>query len=259
MVILVSIGCKQLANIEENTTNPKTKIVHSEEVPDYMIDWIDAINNRNNPSLEKMYASDAIKIVSVDSIIESSSEIATYYKTKKNRITSIESLFNVEASKNRGIHYELIRYKTEDLKEYVQVVIWRLDNEQVIREFEFTERSSPEAKKVDVNEITDRRKLWMELCNAHNAENLVKELYSSNTMYFNHKPIVKGLENLIKEYGYMNNSDYTLHLQPMKLEVVNANFAYEIGQCSGSYNGKYLLVWKKQSDGHWKIHIDSNI
>jgi ketosteroid isomerase-like protein len=259
MVILVSMGCKQLVNKEENTTNPTTEIVHSEEASDYVIDWVDAINDTHNSSIEKMYASDAIKIVSEDSIIESSSEIATYYKTKKDKITSVESLFHVEASKNRGIHYELIRYTTEDLQEYVQVVIWRLNNEQVLREFEFTERSSPEAKKVDTNEIADRRKLWMELCNAHNAENLVKELYSSNTMYFNHKPIVKGVENLIKEYDYMNNSDYTLHLEPMKLEVVNENFAYEIGQCSGSYNGKYLLVWKKQSDGHWKIHIDSNI
>ncbi|MBC8756892.1 hypothetical protein H2O64_19620 [Kordia sp. YSTF-M3] len=258
-VVLVIIGCKQLANTKENVTNSKEEIVQSEKVSDYSIDWVNAINNKNIHAIEKMYASNASMVISVDSILESSSQIATHYGIKKNKIMAIESLFTVEANKKRRITYEIIKYKTEDQKEYIQIVIWKLENGQVIREFEFTERSSPEAKKVGINEIANRRKLWVELCNANNAENLVKQLYSTNTIYFNHKPIIQGLEDVIKEYDYMNNTKYSLNLEPMKLEVVNANFAYEIGQCSGSYNGKYILVWKKQPDGKWKIHIDSNI
>ncbi|MDR7127885.1 ketosteroid isomerase-like protein [Algoriphagus sp. 4150] len=257
-VILFIIGCKQQPNKGENVSNSKTEIVRTKKVPDYIVDWANAINNSDIHTIEKNYASNAIKIVSEDGIIESSLQIAKYYEIEREKITSIESLFNVEASKDKRINYELIRYETEGLKEYVQIVIWRLENGQAIREFEFTERSGPEAVKVDTNAIADRRKLWIDLCNANNSENLVKQLYSPNTIYFNHKPIVKGLENLIKEYDYMNNN-YTLNLQPMKLEVVNANVAYEIGQCSGSYNGKYILVWQRQSDGNWKIHIDSNI
>ncbi|MGH1387836.1 YybH family protein [Kordia sp.] len=258
-IILLSIGCKQQANKEKNVTNSKTKKVQSEKISDYSINWVEAINNNNIPAIEKMYASNAVKVISADNILETSSQIANYYGIKKNTITEIESLFKIEASKNKHINYELIKYKTEDQKEYIQIVIWKLENRQVIREFEFTEKRSLEAKKVDINEIADRRKLWIKLCNANNAENLVKQLYSDSTIYFNHKPIVKGIKDLIKEYNYMNNDKYSLHLQPIKLEVVNANFAYEIGQCSGSYKGKYILVWKKQSDGNWKIYIDSNI
>lgn len=260
-VILFLLGCKQKPNNEEIVVDSKTKIVHTEKVSEYIIDWVNAINNNNIHAIEKIYASNAIKVVSGDSLIESSAQIAEYYVIKKNKskITSIESLFKVEASKVKGINYELIRFKTEDLKEYTQVVIWRLENGQVIREFEFTVSSDVEAGKVDLNEIADRRKLWMELCNANNAENLVNRLYSTNSIYYNHKPIVQGLENLIKEYKYMNNANYSLNLQPIKLEVVSENFVYEIGQCNGSYKGKYILVWKKQSDGNWKIHIDSNI
>ncbi len=257
-VVLVIMGCKEQASKEKKSTNSKMEVVHSDKVSEHISIWVDAINN-NIHAIEKLYASNAIAIVSIDSIIESSSQIATYYGIKKNRITAIASLFSVEANKKRRITYEIIKYTTEDLKEYIQIVIWRLEDGQVIREFEFTERSSPEAKKVDLNEITDRRKLWIDLCNANNAENLVKQLYSANTIYFNHKPIIQGLEAVITEYNYMNNVKYSLNLQPMKLEVVNADFVYEIGQCSGSYNGKYILVWKKQSDGSWKIHIDSNI
>jgi ketosteroid isomerase-like protein len=99
----------------------------------------------------------------------------------------------------------------------------------------------------------------MELCNANNAKALVTQLYSNNTIYFNHKPIVKGTADLIKEYSYMNNKNYHLNLQPLIVKVVNARFAFEIGQCSGGYNGKYILIWKKHADGNWKIFIDSNI
>ncbi|NER16093.1 Cif family virulence factor [Spongiivirga citrea] len=258
-VALLSIGCKQHTNEEESKTESKTKIVESEKVADYISDWVDAINSNNVNALEKMYAPDAMKVISADSIIESSSKIATSYGISKNGITSIESLFSVEANKDRHINYELIKYKTEDLNENIQLVIWRLENRKVIREFEFTERNTPETKKVDLNQINDRRNLWMELCNANNAENLVKQLYSANTIYFNHKPIVKGWDDLVKEYDYMNNSNYNLSLEPMKLEVLNANFVFEIGQCSGSYNGKYILIWKKELDGNWNIYIDSNI
>ncbi len=258
-VILFLLASKQQANKEEIVTNSRMGIVQAEKVFDHLMKWVEAINNNNIPAIEKIYAFNAIKVLSGDSIIENSAQIAKYYGSKKNKITSIEPQFNVEASKVKGINYELIRYKTEDQKEYIQVVIWRLENGNVIREFEFTESSDEGAGKVDLNEIAERRKLWMELCNANNSENLVKQLYSTNTIYYNHKPIVQGLENLIKEYKYMNNTNYSLNLQPMKLEVVNENFVYEIGQCSGSYIGKYILVWKKQSDGNWKIHIDSNI
>ena len=64
---------------------------------------------------------------------------------------------------------------------------------------------------------------------------------------------------MIKEYSYMNNKNYRLNLQPLIVKAVNASFAFEIGQCSGSYNGKYILIWKIDSDGSWKIFIDSNI
>lgn len=259
LIVLVIMGCGQQASKKENVANSKTQILPTEKVSDYIIDWVDAINNNNIHAIENLYASNAIKVIAVDSIIDSSSQIAKYYGTNKRKITSVESLFHVEANKNRRINYELISYQTEDLKEYIQLVIWKLEGEKVIREFEFTATSSQEAEKVDTNDIAATRKLWIQLCNANKAEDLVRQLYSANTIYFNHKPIVKGVEDLIKEYDYMNNDNYTLHLQPLKLAVVNADFAYEIGQCSGSYKGKYILVWKKQADGNWKIHIDSNI
>lgn len=258
-LILTIIGCKQRENKKENTTDTKTKIIRSERVPDNLVGWVNAVNGNNTKSIQNSYETNAVKIVSSDSIINSSAKIADYYTIQENKITSIESLFSVEANKERKINYELVRYKIDELKEFIEIVIWRMKGQNVIREFEFTQEVTSKSAEIDTTKIAERRKLWIKLCNSNNAENLVQQLYSSNTIYFNHKPIVQGVKDVIKEYDYMNNINYNLNLQPMKLEVVNANFAYEIGQCSGSYNGKYILVWKKESNGIWKIYIDSNI
>ena len=252
---LTLIGCKK----QEKGNLKKSEILQSEKRPNSLISWVHAVNGKNIQSINSSYDANAVKIISSDSLIQSAAEMVDYYTIKENKITSIESLFSIVANQNRGIHYELVRYKTDDLKEYIEIVIWRVQGQHRIREFEFTQESTSNSFQTDTTKIAARRKLWVELCNANNAENLVKELYSTNTMYFNHKPIVTGIEALIKEYGYMNNKDYSLNLNPLKLEIVNTNFAFEIGKCSGSYNGKYILVWKKEADGDWKIYIDSNI
>lgn len=255
-ILLIIIGCKH----QEHKKEKITEIIQSEKIPDNLNDWLTAINSDNNDLVQNLYTTNAINVISADSIISGSTQIASYYTSLKNKIISITSLFSLEANKEKGITYEIVTYKTDDHKEYTQLVIWRMDdNTEMVRDFEFTEINNLESTKVDTTEIDERRKLWMELCNTHNTENLVNQLYSTNTIYFNHKPIVKGRENLIKEYAYMNSPNYSLQLHPTKLEVVNNNFVFEIGQCSGGYNGKYILIWKKEANGTWNIYIDSNI
>ena len=99
----------------------------------------------------------------------------------------------------------------------------------------------------------------MELCNAHNVPELVEQLYTEDALYYNHKPIIKGTESIIQEYDYMNKPDYQLKLEPRAIEIVNSEMVYEIGQCVGSYSGKYILIWKMVGPGEWKIFLDSNI
>jgi ketosteroid isomerase-like protein len=258
-ILLAITGYTIREKKKENTPKSQTEIVQSKQIPDNLKNWADDINNGKINNIKNSYDANAIKIIPEDSIIENSTQIAEYYKIHKGKITSIESIFSIEASKERGINYQLVKYKMDDLKEFIGIVIWRKENERIIREFKFTEKIIVESKNIDSLNIAIRRKLWIQLCNENNAENLVKELYTNNTMYFNHKPVVKGAEKLIKEYSYMNNENYNLNLHPIKLELVNANLAFEVGQCSGSYKGKYILVWKKHSNGNWKVLIDSNI
>ncbi|OJU27276.1 MAG: hypothetical protein BGN92_03695 [Sphingobacteriales bacterium 41-5] len=104
-------------------------------------------------------------------------------------------------------------------------------------------------KNFDTIRINERRKLWIQLCNENNSKNLVEELYIKNAIYYNRKPPIRSTNNLIKEYSYTNNKNYRLQLHPLTTTTVNANLVFEIGQCKGTYNGKYILVWEKDSDG----------
>lgn len=208
-----------------------------------------------NTALKYNYTENAVKIIAADHILNGAAEITAYDNNQEDPITSATSLFKTEANKNRGIAYELIQFKTEDQKAYVQLVIW----ENGLRALEYTAEHTNDAAKVDTTQIAKKRDLWIQLCNAHNAENLVTQLYTSDALYFNHRPLITGTADLVKEYGYMNDPNYTLTLTPAIIKVANGNIAFEIGQCKGTYNGNYVLVWQKQAKGEWKIFLDSNV
>ncbi|AQX09300.1 YybH family protein [Elizabethkingia ursingii] len=258
-LFLLILGCKPQEASKGRISNYQDKILHDKNVPKHLKNWAIGINENSIDSIKNFYNINAVKINSPDNIIEGSSQIANYFKARKEKITSIKSLFSVEANSKRKINYELVSYKTDDQKEFIGIVIWKIENEKIIREFEFTKESSLVSQKADTTSISQRRKLWIQLCNEHNPKNLAKELYSSNIIYYNHKPLVKGTDDLIKEYSYMDNKSYHLELHPLILKVVNPDFAFEIGQCTGSYNGKYIIVWEKDVDGKWRIIVDSNI
>ncbi|MCI3936533.1 hypothetical protein MQX03_04940 [Chryseobacterium aahli] len=91
----------------------------------------------------------------------------------------------------------MISYKTDNGKEFIGIVIWKIENGKIIREFEFTKESNLDSKKFDTTNIDERRKLWIQFCNENNSKNLVEELYSNNTIYYNHKPLIKGGDDYI--------------------------------------------------------------
>lgn len=223
--------------------------------------WRDARNAKDS-SLLDLYAQDAIKVISEDMILTGPDEIHEHYSSQAT-IKYVDNPFSTEANKYRGITYAVNFYKPENAAVIVQLVIYEKEGDTELRAFEYDAARpilNPENIPDEVNEqLKERRKQWMAYCNAHDVPGLVYDLYSHNTMYFNHRPLVKGREALVREYAYMNNEQYSLTLLPRHMTFVNDNTVFEIGQCEGSYNGKYILIWKKEEDGVWRIFIDSNV
>ncbi len=204
-----------------------------------------------NPQI--LYANAAVKILEDGSVISGKEAITTFYQKNLLRMELPETLFSVAA--NAQFQHEIGAFASKG-EHYKQLIITDRENKEA-RVFEFTARAyTPKDYKVAIDR---RRAEWITLCNKHNASDLVNGLYAENTIYYNHKPVVKTRDALIQEYEYMNNPKYSLQLTPLHVEPVNDNLAFEIGQCSGSYNGKYILIWEKDSTGKWYIKIDSNI
>lgn len=161
--------------------------------------------------------------------------------------------YRLQANGTGTIFYQVAEFS--GLHEQIYASLQIVEGDKVV--FEWLEKK--EELKVNFTKIDERRAEWIKYCNLHNARNLVENLYSEKAIYFNHKPLIVGREAIIEDYRYMNNPTYNLHLAPLHLHVISDQIIFEIGQCSGSYNGKYVLVWEKEADGQWWIAMDSNI
>lgn len=174
------------------------------------------------------------------------------------KITNIYTTERVLAREERGYHYEIGGFTTASQQAFKHLLILKQQGDTLRRELEFIAKSTPVDTSI-LTTIDQRRAEWMALCNAHNAAQLVKNLYRTDAMYYNHKPLLIGHVAIAQDYGYMNREQYSLKLTPIIVEPVNDQLVYEIGQCSGSYGGKYMLIWKKDAAGQWSLLMDSNI
>ena len=171
--------------------------------------------------------------------------------TKNDRI-DIEPLAAEKTYRNYEYRINNIR-RGQDL--YKEVTIFDGNGN---RDFLFVMESTSD--ELDASGIDKARAKWVELCNAKDSEVLVDQLYHNPTVYYNsgRAPITEK-ETLAKEYSYMNNPNYELNLTSILTTPVTPDIAFEIGQCSGSYQGKYIIIWKKHPEFGWQVLVDSNI
>ena len=255
--VLLLSGCKDASKSEmtvEENNSAMSEPGSNNMDPDAQ--W-QLIVNAQLDSLYPMYTKNAYKISGKGEIVNGNMNIMDLYKGKGLVINTITSKQRITAVLDSTVVYELGNFSTPDRTSYAHLIIWRKGDDRIKRELELVaKRVLKTPVPVDLDQ---RRKEWMNLCNANKVDELVNELYTENTLYYNHKPMVIGREAVIEEYGYMNNPQYELQLNPIILEVVNHELVFEIGKGSGSYNGNYVLVWKKGEDDVWRILLDSNI
>ncbi len=259
LILCLFLACKEKTKedptAQAQNTNSEETSIHN-EIQTANSKWKAFINLKSD-SLSTLYTEHAIKIFDDGETIVGGNPLKEHYLSSADPINLISSDTVLMANSNRGLVYEMGEYTDNSNAKFKQIVIWESKDSQSKRVFEFA--SKIEGSENDLVEINSRRDLWIKLCNMNDAENLINEMYSQNTLYFNHKPLIIGRELLVKEYAYMNRENYQLTLNPIIVDQVNENFVFEIGQCKGSYNGKYIIIWRKESSGKWEVFIDSNI
>ncbi|MFK8103453.1 MAG: hypothetical protein AB8G15_13050 [Saprospiraceae bacterium] len=218
--------------------------------------WITYLN-AGSDSLANLYAEDAVKILVDGTILSGQTAIKDYLHGALPKINAIQSDTIILAHQERALSYELGVFTDVDQKKYQHLIIWQVQDAASVRVFEFV---APQLEAVEsYEELEERRALWMELCNRHEVKQLIYNLYAEETLYFNHRPLLKGRAALVKAYQYMKDENYQLSLWPIVVRQVSPDFIFEIGQCAGSYQGKYILIWQRTEEGQWNIFIDSNI
>lgn len=237
---------------EENVAVALTSILHDESNSNTK--WMNAINNKDLDVLASLYTQDVYGLSKKG--IEFSSRDLLIDIVKKNEFTikDVQTISRVAASQT--FDYEIGSFKNANNQLVKYISIWDKSQNMERRSLEFI--AITDDSEVDLNEIDAQRAEWIKLCNAHNAKNLINKVYTKNTMYYNHRPMVVGRENLIPIYSYMNNPNYNLTLHPITVEAVSEIMVFEIGQCKGSYGGKYILIWQKTTEG-WQVFFDANI
>ncbi len=218
--------------------------------------WLKLLNHQPD-SLFKAYTTEAVGIDLSGKVFPGNMAIVDGHKLVGLQIDSLKSIGRWSANRDSTIQYEIAHMRASDGQFFKSLVIWNLSEGEPLRELEFI--ATADASNAFPEEIDARREEWMKLCNAHNAAQLVRELYTANSIYYNHKPVVVGHQDIANEYAYMNGENYSLKLTPLIREPVDNDLAFEIGQCSGSYGGKYVLIWQKGQDGVWRILMDSNL
>ena len=212
--------------------------------------WIKALADRQD--LSSFYTTDAYHVTSSGEFITGAEAIADNNHKLFSSSSNLEITCSVPVADSLYF-YELGRFSDKGKTDYHFLII-RDGTDKRLLELIVPKRGFTSAEE----EIATRRKEWMKFCNAHQVEELVNNLYTDNTLYYNYKPMTEGPKNVISTYAYMNREQYSLQLNPICVEQFRDDLVFEIGQCSGSYNGQYVLVWQKQKTGEWRILLDAN-
>jgi len=254
VVICLVLGCKP-SNKKSDVTKTSTETtIASKDSLSSNAQWLQAINTKNLEALKELYVKD-IYGLSPNGIEFSHRDTLIKIVAKNNFVVkNVNTLQRITA--NTTYDYEIGSFKNKNGDLIKHLIIWDTSKKPEKRVLEFLAEANNLS--VDLNTIDSQRDKWIKLCNAHNAEHLINALYSNNTMYYNHRPMIVGRDHLIPKYAYMNNTNYQLTLHPLIIEPVSDSIVYEIGQCKGSYKGKYILIWQKTDQG-WQILFDSNI
>jgi ketosteroid isomerase-like protein len=218
--------------------------------------WMEDYNKKAG-DVSECYTEQCVLFPENGKAITGKADIAQFYSQKYPNVSKVKTV----QVKKRFIEtptliYEVGTLITDKQEIYPYMVSWNGSKGTWQRELEAMAKKTTSHN--DSMQINAAREKWMQLCNAHDHKKLVENLYLKDAYYYNRGRVLEGWESLFTEYKYMSQPSYHLSLKPISVMMVQPDLAYEVGKCSGSYGGHYMLVWEKQRDGEWKVCLDSN-
>ncbi|NNE27239.1 MAG: hypothetical protein HKN09_10380, partial [Saprospiraceae bacterium] len=132
--------------------------------------WKNAINSKHK--LEQLYTTNAVKLFSSGKYVEGGQQIATDYLNNPNEIKFINTLYSVEARKERQIQYEIGTFKDKNDYTYIYLWVWNNQDDKPKIELDYFDGLSDAV--IDSTGLNKSRNAWMRYCNAHDVEGLIR-------------------------------------------------------------------------------------
>ena len=217
--------------------------------------WMNSYNQSKD--LSGFYLDNALLFPEKAEPLKSKNLIASYYTDLLRSGTRFTAVHPYQRfTETSDLIYETGYLTTQTQEIYQYMTVWKNVAGSWKRELETIAKKT--AANNDAGQLELVRAKWMKLCNAHTPAKLLEEVYAENAYYYNRGRLLQGRKQLTEEYTYMADPNYQLTLTPKAVHVVNPDMVYEIGKCSGSYGGHYIIRWEKQPDSNWQVTLDTN-
>jgi ketosteroid isomerase-like protein len=125
-------------------------------------------------------------------------------------------------------------------------------------------KGSATAASAQINsELDVHRKEWVRLANLHDPLSHVSATYTSDATYFGAGQLSQGHDEIAERYFYMENENYQVDLEAVRLWSIDSERVYEVGRYfTGSERqgsgGLYTILWERTEEGKWLINLDFN-
>lgn len=179
-------------------------------------------------------------------------------------LVKIKKIKTLHAVENKiGNFLEIATIKSKNKNNFSSITAWHKDQGKLRKEVHLVYPISIDYFKSAKSGIYDSnidqaRKLWVDFSNSHRPTKLLKVLYTKDALYFNQGVLYKGAKEIDEKYSYMSNKNWKIKLYADKVLQISKDKALEIGHYVSNGKGHYIIVWKKDTEGNWKVEFDFN-
>ena len=219
-----------------------------------------SIMRKNKNEIKNFYIENAILINNNGDCIIGNNQINDYYKNNLKELSSIKSIKTYVRVVAEANVYEIGFYYTKIKSIYSYLTSLRKNGNNWYRELEVLSKNTINNNTNFNKDIDIKRKMISDIINnEHNVKKLVEKVYENKAYYYSRGNLIQGREKIINSLTHMSNLNSIFNLKPETKIQINPDKAYEIGEWNlNQRTGKYILIWRKQSNDDWKIMLDSN-
>lgn len=109
------------------------------------------------------------------------------------------------------------------------------------------------------DECAAERSTWIKYANGNDRAVMVNSLFLDDAIYLNNAEASIGQAAIADRFDFIKNPNFQINLKNEKFIKIDDSTAVDIGNwLTGDFVGYYLILWKKDAAGAWKIFLYFN-